>query len=83
MGALLGQVHAWLTVSVRANQIIAGTMVNILAFGVTSYLHRLMMTPSGLGGAGVITPFHLPDSVANLPLLGPILVMSSIRARSR
>jgi simple sugar transport system permease protein len=75
VGALLGLVHAWLTVSVRADQIIAGTMMNIAAFGVTGYLNRLIITPSGLGGAGVIAPFHLPDPVANLPLIGPILVM--------
>ena len=75
VGALLGLVHAWLTVSVRADQIIAGTMMNILAFGVTGYLNRLIITPSGLGGAGVIPPFHLPDAVANLPVVGPVLVM--------
>jgi len=75
VGALLGVLHAWLTVSVRADQIIAGTMMNIAAFGVTGYLNRLVITPSGRGGAGVITPFHLPDQIANLPLVGPILVM--------
>jgi simple sugar transport system permease protein len=75
VGALLGLAHAWLTVSVRADQIIAGTMMNIAAFGVTGYLNRLIITPSGLGGAGVIAPFHLPDPVANLPLVGPVLVM--------
>jgi simple sugar transport system permease protein len=75
VGVLLGLAHAWLTVSVRADQIIAGTMMNIAAFGVTGYLNRLIITPSGLGGAGVIAPFHLPDPVANLPLVGPVLVM--------
>jgi simple sugar transport system permease protein len=75
VGAVLGIVHAWLTVSVRADQIIAGTMMNIAAFGVTGYLNRLIITPSGLGGAGVIAPVHLPDAIANLPLVGPVLVM--------
>lgn len=75
VGAVLGLVHAWLTVSVRADQIIAGTMMNIAAFGVTGYLNRLIITPSGLGGAGVIAPFHLPDAIANLPVAGPVLVM--------
>jgi simple sugar transport system permease protein len=74
-GALLGLLHAWLTVSVRADQIIAGTMMNIAAFGVTGYLNRLIITPSGRGGAGVIEPFHLPDQIASLPLVGPILAM--------
>lgn len=74
-GALLGLLHAWLTVTVRADQIIAGTMMNIMAFGVTGYLNRLIITPSGRGGAGVIPPFHLPDQLAGLPFLGPILAM--------
>ena len=75
VGMLLGIVHAWLTITVRADQIIAGTMMNIAALGLTGYLNRLIITPSGRGGAGVITPFHLPDAIANLPLVGPILAM--------
>jgi simple sugar transport system permease protein len=75
VGSLLGLLHAWLTVSVRADQIIAGTMMNIGAFGVTGYLNRLVITPSGRGGAGVMVPFHLPDQLATLPLVGPILAM--------
>src|SRR3989449_1940808 len=75
VGALLGVLHAWLTVPGRADQIIAGTMMNIAAFGVTGYLNRLVISPSGLGGAGVITPFHIPDALASLPVIGPILVM--------
>lgn len=74
-GAVLGLLHAWLTVSVRADQIIAGTMMNIAAFGVTGYLNRLIITPSGRGGAGVIEPFHLPEQFASIPLVGPILSM--------
>jgi simple sugar transport system permease protein len=74
-GAVLGLLHAWLTVSVRADQIIAGTMMNIAAFGVTGYLNRLIITPSGRGGAGVIQPLELPDAITGLPLVGPILAM--------
>lgn len=74
-GALLGLVHAWLTVSVRADQIIAGTMMNIAAFGITGYLNRLVITPSGRGGAGVIAPLQLPDSITTLPLIGPLAAM--------
>ena len=74
-GALLGLLHAWLTVTVRADQIIAGTMMNIAALGVTGYLNRLIITPSGRGGAGVIPRFDLPDQVTQLPLIGPLLSM--------
>jgi simple sugar transport system permease protein len=62
-------------VTVRADQIIAGTMMNIAALGITGYLNRLIITPSGRGGAGVIAPFHIPDEIAALPLIGPFIAM--------
>jgi len=74
-GALIGLMHAWLSVTVRADQIIAGTIINIAAFGITGYLNRLIITPSGKGGAGVIPPFALPHQVVGLPVVGPILAM--------
>ena len=74
-GAVLGLLHAWLTVTVRADQIIAGTMMNIAAFGITGYLNRLIITPSGRGGAGVIAPFHPPAELTTLPVIGPVIRM--------
>lgn len=74
-GAILGLLHAWLCVTVRADQVIAGTIINIAAFGLTGYLNRLIITPSGLGGAGVIPTLSLPDSVTSLPFIGPLLAM--------
>src|SRR6202022_2617250 len=55
--------------------IIAGTIINIAAFGVTGYFNRLIISPSGKGGAGIITPFALPHAVVTVPLVGPILAM--------
>lgn len=72
-GALLGLLHAWLCVTVRADQIIAGTILNVGAFGMTAYFNRLIITPSGEGGAGVIPSivFGLgPIAFATLALVG-------------
>lgn len=74
-GAVIGVLHAWLSITVRTDQIIAGTIINIAAFGITGYLNRLIITPSGKGGAGVITPLALPHEVVGLPVVGPILAM--------
>jgi len=74
-GALIGVLHAWLSVTVRTDQIIAGTIINIAAFGVTGYFNRLIISPSGKGGAGIITPFALAHGIVSLPLIGPILAM--------
>lgn len=72
-GALLGLLHAWLCVTVRADQIIAGTILNVGAFGVTAYFNRLIITPSGEAGAGVIPSivFGLgPIAFATLAFVG-------------
>ncbi|HEY0443808.1 MAG TPA: ABC transporter permease [Candidatus Limnocylindrales bacterium] len=75
VGLLLGVVHGWLCISVRADQIIAGVFLNIAALGITGYLNRLIITPSGKGGAGLLPHLTLPDQLTSLPLIGPILAM--------
>ncbi|MGH2377041.1 MAG: ABC transporter permease [Candidatus Limnocylindria bacterium] len=74
-GALLGLLHAWLCVTVRADQIIAGTIINIGALGMTAYFNRLIITPSGRGGAGVMGPLDLPEWLVALPFAGPLVRM--------
>jgi simple sugar transport system permease protein len=76
VGALLGVVHGWLTISVRADQIIAGVFLNIAAIGLTSYLNRIIISPTGRGGAGVLPPLNLvPSAITDIPVIGPILSM--------
>jgi len=76
VGAILGVVHGWLTISIRADQIIAGVFLNVAAIGVTSYLNRIIITPTGRGGAGILQPINLvPESVTTVPVIGPILAM--------
>jgi ABC-type uncharacterized transport system permease subunit len=75
VGVLLGAIHGWLSITIRADQIIAGVFLNVLAFGLTAYLNRLIITPSGRGGAGQLPKFSLPAGVEDIPVLGPILAM--------
>jgi simple sugar transport system permease protein len=63
---------AWLAVTVRADQIISGTVINILAFGVTGFLFTLVVT-SGLTGAGSFTAFRPPTEITEIPVVGWIL----------
>ena len=39
---LVSLLHAWLSITVRADQIISGTIINIAAFGITGYLNTLL-----------------------------------------
>ena len=41
-GMILAALHAWLSISVRADQIISGVIINIAAIGLTGYLNTLI-----------------------------------------
>lgn len=66
MGALMAALHAWLSVNLRVDQIISGTVINLLALGATGYLYR----------SGVTIPAKLPTwavpGLSSLPVLGPL-----------
>ncbi|HYH93034.1 MAG TPA: ABC transporter permease [Candidatus Saccharimonadales bacterium] len=66
-GMAVSMLHAWLSISVRADQIISGTVINIIALGLTGYLNRLIR-PSG--SAGTFDPFKPPPALLDLPVVG-------------
>jgi ABC-type uncharacterized transport system permease subunit len=68
-GLIVAALHAWLSISVRADQIIAGTIINIAAFGVTGYLYSLLSASSPIG-AGAFTRFTPPQALVELPVIG-------------
>jgi general nucleoside transport system permease protein len=68
-GMLVSLLHAWLSISVRADQIISGTIINIAAAGMTTYLYVLLQQ-SSLGGAGAFRPYVPPAALTDLPFVG-------------
>jgi simple sugar transport system permease protein len=68
-GLLVATVHAWLSISVRADQIISGVIINIAAFGTTGYLNTLLARGSP-AGAGAFSTFVPPRELVELPLVG-------------
>ena len=61
--------HAWLSISLRVDQIISGTIINIAAFGITGYLNNVISaaSPTSAGQFGKITP---PAALTELPVVG-------------
>jgi ABC-type uncharacterized transport system permease subunit len=66
--------HAWLSISLRADQIISGTIINIAAAGLTAYLYTIVSANSP-AGAGNFIAFVPPKEIAEIPLIGWILQM--------
>ncbi len=71
---VISALHAWLSISLRVDQIISGTIINIAAAGVTGYLDQLI-SKSSPAGAGEFTQFTPPAALTNLPGVGWIFAM--------
>ena len=66
-GATMGALLAFMSVTLKMDQIIAGTVINILAFGLTGYYYQ-----QGLTTQGKLLPISL-GPLAEIPLIGPVL----------
>jgi simple sugar transport system permease protein len=68
-GMLVSLLHAWLSISVRADQIISGAIINIAAIGLTGYLNTLLSAQT-LAATSNFSALVIPSAVAGLPLIG-------------
>lgn len=66
-GGITALLHAWLSITFRTDQIVSGTVINILAVGITSFVRRqyLVSTEAGIS--------RLPS--INIPILSDIPVL--------
>ena len=71
-GGLMALLHAVLSITFRVDQIISGTVVNILAVGLTGYLNRQLFATGAPPGLSVLPniPF---GPLTGIPWLGPII----------
>ncbi len=76
--AALAAVHAVLSIHYRVDQIISGTVINIFAAGITSFISaKFMQTFAGLNNPGTFKPFALPV-LGKIPVIGPIFFEGNI-----
>ncbi|MFH1634136.1 MAG: ABC transporter permease [Chloroflexota bacterium] len=66
-GALLGLLLAFMSVTLKLDQIIGGTVINIVAIGLTGYFYQV-----GLSTEGKLHPIEL-GPLADIPVIGPVL----------
>ncbi len=66
-GGLLGLLLAYTSITLKINQVIGGTVLNILATGLTGYFYTVGLTTSGKLTTVALGP------LAEIPLIGPVL----------
>jgi simple sugar transport system permease protein len=64
--------HAVLSITFRVDQIISGTVINILAVGLTGYLDRQLFSQGAPPGLTALPRVNVPV-LSDLPWVGPIL----------
>jgi simple sugar transport system permease protein len=70
-GGIMSLLHAWLSIRFRTDQIVSGTVINILAVGITSFVRREVLLSSE---AGRETLQNIPiPGLSSLPVIGDVL----------
>lgn len=78
IGGVLGLVLAVLSIRYRVDQIIGGTVINIFALGLTSFLSQQVFSEyQELNSPGVMRVVRVP-LLADIPVLGPILFANNL-----
>jgi simple sugar transport system permease protein len=70
-GGLMALLLAWLAITFKTNQVVAGTVINILAVGVTSFIRREVLFSSD-AGRETLQQISIPG-LSQIPVLGEVL----------
>lgn len=70
-GMLIAALHAVLSISFLVDQIVSGTVINILAVGITGVFYRNFIESQNTAGPGTLPQWNIP-LLSQIPVLGPI-----------
>ena len=70
-GMLIAALHAVLSINFLVDQIVSGTVINILAVGITGVFYRNFIESQNTAGPGTLPQWNVP-LLSQIPVLGPI-----------
>lgn len=71
-GALMALLHAVLSIRFEMDQIISGTVINLLAIGLTGYFNFVLFYERDVPGVAVLPLIEVP-LLSKIPFIGPVL----------
>ena len=73
IGALIALIHAYVSINLRANQVISGTAINLLAIGLTIYFAQIIFNQQRTDSfiRGFIKTTY--PGLSKIPVIGPVL----------
>ncbi|HLQ61637.1 MAG TPA: ABC transporter permease [Candidatus Acidoferrales bacterium] len=74
-GSLIAGLHAVLSIQFLVDQIVSGTVINILAIGITGSFYRTFIQNANLSGTGVLPAVRL-TFLPNAPIIGSITILA-------
>ncbi len=72
VGMLIAGLHAVLSIEFLVDQIVSGTVINILALGLTGVFYRTFLQQADVRGPGTLPVWKVPV-LSQIPVIGPIL----------
>ncbi|MDQ6792932.1 MAG: ABC transporter permease [Candidatus Dormibacteraeota bacterium] len=70
-GTGIAAIHAVLSISLLVDQIVSGTVMNILAVGITGVFYRNFIEQATVAGPGTLPHWNVP-LLSQIPVIGPI-----------
>ena len=75
-GTLIAAIHAVLAISFIVDQIVSGTVINILAVGITGVFYRTYLQNQTVAGPGILPTWDIPF-LSGIPVVGQIFFQNS------
>lgn len=73
-GGVVALLHAWLSITFATDQIVSGTVINIMALGVTGFIRREVLLSSE-AGLTTLPAIRIPV-LADIPIIGEALFVN-------